>query len=76
MKSTCKKQEVLQSYSRMEKKITSATCSVLPAENQNQVKTFLAFKAENEFTLIKDKKVLASESGYDGFHMALLEKNY
>jgi 16S rRNA (cytosine967-C5)-methyltransferase len=71
-------QEVLQSYSKMVKnggKLVYATCSVLPSENQNQVKTFLATEAGKDFTFIKDKKILASESGYDGFYMALLEKN-
>ena len=70
-------QEILQSYSKMVKnggKMVYATCSVLPSENQNQVKAFLASEAGKEFTFIKDKKVLASESGYDGFYMALLEK--
>lgn len=68
-------QDVLQQYSKMVKpggKMVYATCSVLPSENQNQVKTFLASEAGNEFTFIKDKKILASESGYDGFYMALL----
>lgn len=70
-------QEILQSYSKMVKnggKMVYATCSVLPSENQNQVKAFLASEAGKDFTFIKDKKVLASESGYDGFYMALLEK--
>lgn len=71
-------QEVLQNYSKMVKnggKMVYATCSVLPSENQNQVKTFLASETGKDFTFIKDKKILASESGYDGFYMALLEKN-
>ena len=71
-------QEILQSYSKMVKpggKMVYATCSVLPSENQNQVKEFLASEAGKDFTFTKDKKVLASESGYDGFYMALLEKN-
>jgi 16S rRNA (cytosine967-C5)-methyltransferase len=55
-------------------KMVYATCSVLPSENQNQVKTFLASEAGQDFMFIKDKKILASESGYDGFYMALLEK--
>jgi 16S rRNA (cytosine967-C5)-methyltransferase len=70
-------QEILQSYSKMVKnggKMVYATCSVLPSENQNQVKTFLASEAGQDFMFIKDKKILASESGYDGFYMALLEK--
>jgi 16S rRNA (cytosine967-C5)-methyltransferase len=70
-------QDVLQQYSKMVKpggKMVYATCSILPSENQNQVKTFLASEAGKEFIFIKDKKILASESGYDGFYMALLEK--
>ena len=70
-------QEVLQSYSKMVKsggKLVYATCSVLPSENQEQVEIFLASEAGKEFQFIKDEKILASKSGYDGFYMALLEK--
>jgi len=68
-------QEILCSYSKMVKpggKLVYATCSVLPSENQEQVKQFLA--TNEEFTFVSDKKILASESGYDGFYMALLER--
>ncbi|PHS08396.1 MAG: RNA methyltransferase [Kordia sp.] len=68
-------QEILCSYSKMVKpggKLVYATCSVLPSENQDQVKQFLA--TNEEFTFVSDKKILASESGYDGFYMALLER--
>ena len=51
-----------------------ATCSVLPSENQEQVKIFLTSEAGKEFTFVSDKKVLAHTSGFDGFYMALLEK--
>ena len=70
-------QEVLQSYSKMVKpggKLVYATCSVLPSENQEQVDKFLTSDSGKDFTFVKDKKILASESGYDGFYMALLEK--
>ena len=70
-------QEVLQSYSKMVKpggKLVYATCSVLPSENQEQVDKFLTSESGKEFTFVKDEKILASESGYDGFYMALLEK--
>ena len=53
-------------------KLVYATCSVLPSENQDQVKQFLA--TNDEFTFVSDKKILASEGGYDGFYMALLER--
>jgi 16S rRNA (cytosine967-C5)-methyltransferase len=68
-------QDILQRYSRMVKpggKLVYATCSILPSENQEQVATFLA--SNEEFTLVEDKKLLASTSGFDGFYMALLER--
>ncbi|WP_405246206.1 RsmB/NOP family class I SAM-dependent RNA methyltransferase [Cellulophaga sp. Asnod2-G02] len=70
-------QEILRSYSRMlkpEGKMVYATCSILPQENNEQVKTFLASEEGKDFRLIKENKIYSSESGYDGFYMALLEK--
>ena len=70
-------QQVLQDYSKMVKsggKMVYATCSILPSENQNQVKTFLESESGKGFTFVSDKKVLAHLSGFDGFYMALLEK--
>ncbi|TWO31962.1 RsmB/NOP family class I SAM-dependent RNA methyltransferase [Seonamhaeicola sediminis] len=70
-------QDVLQQYSKMVKpggKLVYATCSVLPSENENQVKAFLTSESGKEFNFVKDRKVLAHESGFDGFYMALLEK--
>ena len=69
--------EVLESYSRIVKpggKLVYATCSVLPSENQEQVQKFLKSEAGQHFTFVKESKILASESGFDGFYMALLEK--
>jgi 16S rRNA (cytosine967-C5)-methyltransferase len=68
-------QDILQRYSKMVKsggKMVYATCSILPTENQEQVEKFLA--SNDEFTLVEDKKLLASTSGFDGFYMALLER--
>ena len=70
-------QHILQEYSKMLKpggKMVYATCSLLPSENQAQIETFLVSKAGQSFNLIKDKSILAHQSGYDGFYMALLEK--
>ena len=70
--------EILDSYSRMVKpggQMVYATCSILPSENENQVKEFLKREAGKDFKFIKEEKVLPSESGYDGFYMALLQKN-
>ncbi|TBW28973.1 RsmB/NOP family class I SAM-dependent RNA methyltransferase [Gramella sp. KN1008] len=69
--------EILQKYSRIVKnggKLVYATCSILPSENQQQVQKFLKTEEGSEFTLKKEKTILSSESGYDGFYMALLEK--
>ncbi len=69
--------EVLESYSKIVKpggKLVYATCSVLPSENQEQVEKFLKTEIGKQFTFVEDRKMLASESGFDGFYMALLER--
>lgn len=68
--------EILESYARLVKKggqLVYATCSVLPSENEKQVAKFL--EKNDQFTFVKEKKVSPSKSGYDGFYMALLERN-
>jgi 16S rRNA (cytosine967-C5)-methyltransferase len=68
-------QDILQHYSKMVKhggKLVYATCSVLPSENQHQIAEFLASESGKEFKLVKDNKVLAHISGFDGFYMAQL----
>ncbi len=69
--------EVLESYSKIVKpggKMVYATCSILPSENQEQVQKFLQTDIGKEFTFVKEQKKLASDSGFDGFYMALLER--
>jgi len=69
-------EEILDQYSRILKpggKMVYATCSVLPSENQEQVEKFLAREAGKNFKLVKEEKILSSETGFDGFYMALLE---
>lgn len=70
-------QQILQQYSKMVKsggKLVYATCSILPSENQHQVDKFLTSNEGKEFTLLKDQKILAHKSGFDGFYMALMQK--
>jgi 16S rRNA (cytosine967-C5)-methyltransferase len=71
-------QEIMQRYSKMLKpggKLVYATCSILPSENQDQVDRFLASDSGKGFTFVKDRKILSHTSGYDGFYMALIERN-
>ncbi|MCB0457942.1 MAG: methyltransferase domain-containing protein [Flavobacteriaceae bacterium] len=71
-------QDILQNYSKMVKEngdLVYATCSILPSENTMQVKDFLTSETGKSFTLIKEETVYPSESGFDGFYMALLKKN-
>ena len=66
---------ILDQYASMVKpggKLVYATCSILPSENQEQVRAFL--KKHPEFEFVKENKVSPAESGFDGFYMALLER--
>ncbi len=70
-------QDILQRYSKMVKpggKLVYATCSILPEENSEQVQTFMDSEAGNAFKFIKEQNIYASEHGYDGFYMALLQR--
>lgn len=69
--------ELLDSYSRMVKpggELLYATCSILPSENELQIKEFLGSDAGKDFTLLKEEKILPSKSGFDGFYLSLLRK--
>ncbi|MFD0799434.1 RsmB/NOP family class I SAM-dependent RNA methyltransferase [Maribacter chungangensis] len=76
-KITKTQREILGSYSKILKpggKMVYATCSIIPQENNDQVKSFLSSEEGTDFALISEKKIYASKSGFDGFYMALLEK--
>lgn len=67
--------EILASYSRMLKiggKMVYATCSILPSENEEVVDKFVA--ANPDFKKVGERKILPSQSGNDGFYMALIER--
>ncbi len=70
-------EEVLNNYSKMVKvggKLVYATCSILPSENEQQIERFLKTKFGQNFKFIKDEKILAHQSGYDGFYTCLMER--
>jgi len=68
-------QTILRDYSDIVKPggyMVYATCSILPSENEEQVKWFLK-KRGDAFTLVREKRLWPSE-GFDGFYMALLQR--
>lgn len=70
-------QEIIQNYCSMVKPdgiMVYATCSILPSENQEQVKVFLESEKGKNFEMMEDQKVLAHESGFDGFYIAKLKR--
>ncbi|GGZ18753.1 RNA methyltransferase [Echinicola pacifica] len=70
-------QDIIQSYSGMVKPgglMVYATCSILPTENEYQVKEFLETEQGKSFELVEEQKVLAHESGFDGFYIAKLKR--
>ncbi|GAB5399858.1 MAG: class I SAM-dependent methyltransferase [Aureisphaera sp.] len=72
-----KQSDIIDSYSRMVKpggQLVYATCSILPSENDQQIKNFLTRENGKEFILEKEETLWPSETGYDGFYMALLAK--
>jgi 16S rRNA (cytosine967-C5)-methyltransferase len=70
--------KILLEYSIMLKdggKLLYATCSILPDENERQIAWFLEeSEAGKEFTLVKSKRIMPQDEGFDGFYMALLQK--
>jgi 16S rRNA (cytosine967-C5)-methyltransferase len=72
-KITKSQQEILKNYSKMVReggKLIYVTCSILPQENSEQLKQFLASEEGRVFSLEKEVNIYASESGFDGFYMA------
>jgi 16S rRNA (cytosine967-C5)-methyltransferase len=66
---------ILASYAKILRgggRLVYATCSILPSENEAQVKTFLA--KNPDFKWLDERKISPARDGFDGFYMALLEK--
>ncbi|HTE30577.1 MAG TPA: RsmB/NOP family class I SAM-dependent RNA methyltransferase, partial [Chryseolinea sp.] len=68
-------QHILTDYAGILKKgglLVYSTCSILPSENEKQVKNFMAHN-EGKFEFVQEQYCWPSE-GFDGFYMALLRK--
>lgn len=69
-------QQILSYYSRIVKpggRLVYSTCSVLPAEGEEQVARFLT-AAGNAFALAAEQRLDPDTHGFDGFYMAALER--
>ncbi|MCX7986989.1 MAG: RsmB/NOP family class I SAM-dependent RNA methyltransferase [Bacteroidales bacterium] len=67
---------VLNSYADLVKKdgiVVYATCSILPSENQEQIKRFLE-KKKGTFELVKEQHIRPSQTDFDGFYIAQLKR--
>ncbi|MGM5629439.1 methyltransferase domain-containing protein [Apibacter raozihei] len=67
--------EILLNNSRLVKKeglLIYATCSILPSENAQQVRSFL--ENNTQFELVDEKIVMPSNSRFDGFYMAKMKR--
>lgn len=76
-KITRTQEQLLKDYSKMVKKggkLVYATCSILPQENNDQIQRFLSSEEGATFILVKEKNIYAHKSGFDGFYIALLQK--
>jgi 16S rRNA (cytosine967-C5)-methyltransferase len=66
---------ILENYAKIARvggKIVYATCSILPSENENQVKAFL--EKNKNYKWLNERKITPATEGFDGFYMALLER--
>lgn len=70
---------ILKEYSKMLRPngfLLYATCSILPHENERQMAWFLMETEEGQkFKILKEQRIMPQDYGFDGFYMALLQKN-
>ena len=73
-----KQRHILREYSKMLKKdgvMLYVTCSILKNENEEQVNWFLNNTEEGKkFVLLRDKRIMPQDQGFDGFYMAMFKK--
>ena len=69
--------KLLEEYSKMVKsggKMVYATCSILPRENEEQIKAFLQKEGGSQWVLEEEKHRSPARHGFDGFYMARLRR--
>jgi 16S rRNA (cytosine967-C5)-methyltransferase len=74
---TATQSQLLEEYARMVKpggKMVYATCSILPQENEEQLRKFLQKECGSEWVLEEEKHCSPADSGFDGFYMARLSR--
>jgi 16S rRNA (cytosine967-C5)-methyltransferase len=73
-----KQRQIIREYSKMLKKegiMLYVTCSILKSENEEQVNWFLNDTVEGKnFVLLREKRIMPQDEGFDGFYMAILKK--
>ena len=64
--------ETASQYVKVGGRLVYSTCTLLPAENQDNVAAFL--QAHPAFVLLRERTLTPDEDGCDGFYFAVLEK--
>ncbi len=67
--------QILDEYAPLLKKdgiLVYSTCSILPSENEMQIKAFT--EKHKEFELLEEKRISPADTGFDGFYMAKLKR--
>lgn len=67
--------QILDEYAPMLKMsglLVYSTCSIMPSENELQVKSFL--EKHSNFELVEERRISPAATGFDGFYMAKMRK--
>lgn len=68
--------QILDEYSKMLHRnglMVYSTCSILPSENELQIKKFLT-RNKGQFVLVEERRISPADTGFDGFYMAKIKR--